>query len=123
MNVIYYDIPEKVKLRKNEVDILSLQKTLKKHKKMTIKKIADSLNVPKTEVDHWFRTDKFFAIPNENIWFDLKKLLNIETDEFDNSITEFIERDGVHDQTNRVYDVNGIAPTLTSNGADIRIIL
>ena len=49
MNVIYYDIPEKVKLRKNEVDILSLQKTLKKHKKMTIKKIADSLNVPKTD--------------------------------------------------------------------------
>ena len=40
-------------------------------------------------VEHWFRSDSYFAIPDADIWFDLKKLLGIETTEFDQCITEY----------------------------------
>ena len=121
--VVCYNIPELVFKSKFLVDIAGLQKCLKKHKKTTIKNIAENLNVPKTEVEHWFRTDKFFAIPRADIWLKLKKFLNINTSKFDAPVMEFIEQDGIYDQANRVYDVNGGAPTITSTSADIRLIL
>jgi DNA (cytosine-5)-methyltransferase 1 len=120
--VIIHDIPEIVKVRKNEVPIAQLQKILKEHKKKSIVQISKELNVNKTTVEHWFRTDKHFSIPDAEIWFDLKKCLNIETNEFDLSITEFIEKEGVFEKSNRVYDDRGIAPTLTSTSADEKII-
>lgn len=122
-DVIIHDIPEIVKLRKYDVDISKLQQCLKNHKNKSIKSIAEELNVPKTEVEHWFRTDKYFGIPNSQIWFDLKKCINITTTEFDESITEFIEKEGVFEKSNRVYDENGIAPTMTSTSADERILV
>ena len=122
-DVIIHEIPEMVKVRKYDVDIPKLQQCLKSHKNKSIKAIADELNVPKTEVEHWFRTDKFFGIPNAQIWFDLKKCINITTSEFDESITEYITKDAVFEKTNRVYDDNGIAPTMTSTSADERILV
>jgi len=58
-----------------------------------IRKISEYLDIPKTKVEHWFRKDNCFAIPDEDIWFKLKEFLNITTDEFDKSITEFEIRD------------------------------
>ena len=123
MKIICYDIPELVKVRKNKVDIKGLQKLLKKHKNDSIKNIAIKLNKPKTEVEHWFRTDKCFSIPDSEIWLKLKKILNIKLNTFDNQIMEFEIKESLHEQSNRVYDVNGIAPTITSTSADIRILL
>ena len=40
---------------------------------LTIKDIAHKLNINKTTVEHWFRSDNCFSIPDENIWLDLKK--------------------------------------------------
>jgi DNA (cytosine-5)-methyltransferase 1 len=122
-DVIVHNIPEMVKVRKHEVDIVSLQNCLKEHRTKSIKEIAIELNVPKTEVEHWFRTDKYFGIPNAEIWFDLKKCLNITTTDFDLSITEFIEKEGVFEKSNRVYDADGLAPTMTSTSADERILV
>jgi len=124
MKVIYYVIPEIVEfeLRKYEVDIEGLQKCLKKHRAISIREIAEQMKLPKTDVEHWFRSDKYFAIPRAEVWNDLKQLLNINTSQFDKSIMTFHKQLGVHDQSNRVYDVNGIAPTLTSTNSDIRII-
>jgi hypothetical protein len=48
--------------------------------------------VPQTKVEHWFRLDDSFAIPDEDIQFKLKELLEINTSEFDKSITEFEEK-------------------------------
>ena len=121
--VVYYDIPEIVRVRKYNCNTAQFQKFIKEHKKMTNKKISELLNVPKTEVEHWFRIDKYFAFPNEKIWFKLKEILNIESTIYDKFITEWIEMDGVHDQSNRVYDFNGVAPTLTATSADIRILI
>lgn len=114
-------IPQQVRIRKFEVNIDELQQILREYKKtsnLTNKQIAENLNQPLTLVEHWFRTDKSFAIPNEDIWFDLKQLLNIDINKFDKSIITFEIRDGVYDKSNRVYDTNGIAPTLTVVSAE-----
>ena len=111
-------IPQKVKVRKYEVDIPKLQQTLRDHKDMTIlthKNLADLLKVPVTKVEHWFRTDSSFAIPSEDIWFRLKDLLVIKTDEFDKSIVCFEVRDGKFDMADRVYSQNGKSPTVVAS--------
>lgn len=115
-------IPQTVKVRKHKVDVEKLKKTLKLNKKYTNKEIALKLNVSVTTVEHWFRNDSSFSIPTADIWFDLKKLLNIETEEFDKSITEFEEKEGVYEKSNRYYLDNGIAPTLTHASANEKII-
>lgn len=120
--IITHNIPEVVKVRKYEVDILNLQKVLKEHRLMSIKNISISLGIPKTKVEHWFRTDNSFSIPDPEYWIRLKSLLKIETTKFDESIMSFEEREGVYDKSNRVYDTNGISPTLTSVSAGEKIL-
>jgi len=121
--VIVHNIPQIVSVRKHKVDIIKLQGVLKEHKTLSNQKIAEKLNIKKTTVDHWFRTDNGFSIPEPNIWQDLKNLLEIKTNQFDKSITEFETREGVYEKANRVYDTKGIAPTMTSTSADERILL
>lgn len=111
--IIKEDIIFPVMVRKYDVDIKNLKKVLREHKNYSNKEIAEKLNVPLTQVEHWFRKDEYFAIPDADIWFELKNLLNITTDEFDESIITFEVKDGVYDKANRCYHVDGIAPTLT----------
>jgi DNA (cytosine-5)-methyltransferase 1 len=95
---------------------------LRTHKIFSNKQIAEKLNVPITNVEHWFRRDEYFSIPDADIWFQLKELLGITTDEFDAPITEFEEREGVFEQSNRVYHEDGVSPTImaeTNNGIRI----
>ena len=107
-----------VRVRKHEVEIPKLQKTLRLHKDVTektLKQISNELNVALTKVEHWFRTDNSFAIPSEDIWLDLKKCLGIETNYFDKQILEFETREGVYESASRVYDSKGKHPTLTTS--------
>lgn len=108
-------VPEKVKVRKHEVDIPKLQALLKEHRK-PMREISEALNVKKTTVEHWFRTDNCFSIPDADVWFNLKEYLNINTDEFDASITEFEIRDGRYDMADRVYNPEYKAPTVVASG-------
>ena len=87
------------------------------------------MNLPQTTVEHYFRTDNGFAIPDPEIWYNLKDVINITTDKFDESITTFEEKENTYDKSNRVYNENGIAPTLTSqiekvltNKADMQLL-
>jgi len=108
---------EIVKVRKHEVDVKKLQHTLRWHKQAsghTINGISVLCKVPKTLAEHWFRTDNSFSIPEKNVWFRLKDILGIKFDTFDKSITEFEYREGVFEQSSRVYHSEGKAPTLTS---------
>jgi len=107
-------VPEKVKVRKHEVDIKKLQSILRQHR-LPIKEISEKLNVKKTTVEHWFRTDNCFSIPDAEIWFALKKLLNIKTNEFDLPITEFEIRDGRYEMADRVYNPKYKSPTIVSS--------
>ena len=109
---------EIVKVRKHQVDIKGLQNVLRYNKEkvanLTISQIAFYCEVPKTHAEHWFRTDNSFSIPDPKAWDLLKSCLGIATTEFDKSITEFEYREGVYEQSSRVYHVDGKAPTLTS---------
>lgn len=112
------NIPEPVVVRKYPVNVEKLKTLLRSHKKQTNKEIADTLNVPITKVEHWFRTDDCFAIPDPDIWFELKKLLNIDTDEFDACITEFEIKDAVYEKSQRKYYTDGKMSTLTVGAND-----
>ena len=112
-------INRKIKARVHQVDIKNLKRTLRAAKKQstyTIKEIADKIDVPATQAEHYFRTDGSFAIPTPTVWFKLKDVLDITTDEFDKSLTEFEIREGVFDQSKRAYKDTGISPTITASG-------
>ena len=112
---------EEVKVRKHEVDIPSLQYLLREMKvesKKTNKQIAEETNQPITKVEHWFRTDSSFAIPSDDVWLKLKKVLGIHTEVFDKPIMEFEYRDGVYETKQRVYSDKGKAPTLTAGNTE-----
>ena len=114
---------EKVKVRKHEVDIPKLQKCILDHydkSSLNKKEIAKKLKDKYSTVEHYFRKvgSDFFAIPSEEHWPQLKKILGITTDEFDKSIMEFEIRDGVYESTQRVYSSKGKSPTITSAHAE-----
>lgn len=115
------NISQIVRVRKHIVNIEKLKTILKENKHISNKEISEKLEVPITTVEHWFRKDSCFSIPKPNIWFNLKELLNISTDEFDNSIIEFQEREGIFEKANRVYREEGISPTITSTSGDEKI--
>ena len=109
----YIDVEMEVQVRKYEVDTERLKVLLKSHKRLSTGEIAQALDRPETLVAHWFRQDKYFAIPDADIWHELKTLLDIHTDEFDKQITEFEYKGGCYDMKNRIY-YGSISPTLTS---------
>lgn len=115
---ICHNIRQQVRVRKYTCDLDKLKETLRSHKTLTNKEIAERLNRPQTEVEHWFRSDKCFSVPDADVWFNLKALLNIETTEFDDFVTVFEEKDGVFEKANRCYDVNGKMSTLMTGKTD-----
>lgn len=115
---VCHTIPQAVRVRKYTCDIDKFQGLLRSHKTMSCRTISERLGKPQTEVEHWFRTDKYFNIPDEDVWFDLKKLLNIETTEFDDFVTVFEVREGVFEKSDRCYDVNGKMSTLMTGKTD-----
>jgi len=120
--IMVNEIQTKVSVRKNKVDIEGLKALLRNSKSMSNKEIAEKLGVPMTMVEHWFRTDDCFSIPDAELWTRLKEILGIKTGEFDAQIMEFEERDGVFEKGNRAYDVEGLAPTLTRTEKGEKII-
>jgi len=118
-DIITYTLQKQVRKRKNTCVIEELKALLKESKKesgLTINQIKNVVNESKTLVEHWFRGDSSFSIPEAKNWFVLKDTLKIKTDKFDKFITEFEISDGVYEKANRIYDINGICPTLTTVG-------
>lgn len=116
------EIARPVVKRKHDADIPKLKKLLRDSRRRsgyTMQDIADHFGLPKTHVEHWFRRDGSFAIPNAPFWFELKDLLEIENDEFDAFVTEFEVVEGVYEKSKRAYLESGLAPTITSNGGEI----
>ena len=124
--VIKIELKQKVKVRKYLVPIKELQTVLREAKQLqnlTNVQIASVLNMPITKVEHWFRTDSCFAIPDSNVWLDLKRVLKINTDKFDQSIMTFEYREGVYEKSERHYSIEGIAPTLTCDCGNTKILI
>lgn len=115
------DVVIEVSKRKYDIDKKGLQECLRSHRK-PLSEIAEKLNVPKTMVEHWFRTDKYFAVPDADIWERLKEYLKIVTDEFDKQIMTYEVGGGTYDIRNRIY-CGAIAPTITANSGDYLYLL
>jgi len=104
------DLKLKVSKRVNDTP-KKINQYLKDNKKGTIKEIAIYLDLPKTQVEHYFRVDKCRAIPSPEIWLKLKELLNLDN-KYDKQVTEINETIGTYETANRLYDTDGISPTL-----------
>ncbi len=83
----------------------------------TIKEIADYLGMPKTQVEHYFRTDKSRAIPDILTWFELQKLLGFD-DTWNTEVATFHKKEIEFESSRRVYSEEGIAPTISAANAD-----
>ena len=111
----YIDVEMEVAVRKYEVNCKLLCECLRDHKtasNFSNKDIAEQLDLPLTMVEHWFRQDTYFAVPEPEVWPRLKRLLGIKTDEFDESIMTFEFKGGTYDMRNRTH-MGETAPTLT----------
>ncbi len=80
----------------------------------TIREIAESLDLPKTQVEHYFRSDKSRAIPSPDHWLLLKKLLGFD-DTFDKEVTDIYEKEVEFESSRRVYSAEGISKTLDTH--------
>jgi DNA (cytosine-5)-methyltransferase 1 len=89
----------------------------------SVDEIVENSNLKKSKVEHWFRTDQFWAVPDEDSWFELKALLQITTTDFDSCITEFEYRNGVYDKSERIYLTDFIAPCLTTESATEKFLV
>ena len=115
--IITYDVIMPTLIRQCNLDKYSFVNMLRKQVKeagTTKKELAEELSIPLTEVEHWFRFDKYHSFPNGKFWYDIKEVLQIETSAYDKELTTYIEADCSYDISNRIYDSNGICPTLTS---------
>ena len=107
-----------VKKRIHDCDYNELSAFLRNHRSavgVSMSEIARQLNRSESEVEHWFRQDKYFAPPPAEVWHPLKQMLDIADDKYDAFITEFEWIDGVYDYDKRAYDDEGLAPTLTTH--------
>src|SRR3990167_6977562 len=88
---------------------------LKENKKeFTINQIKGLLNLPQTQVEHYFRTDKGRAIPSPQIWEQLKKILSLDNT-YDKEVLEFYQKEMKYEMTRRIYNSQKISPTLSSS--------
>ena len=106
-----------VKVRKHFVDKNELASFLRNKKQTsgkTNKEIAEFCSAPLTKVEHWFRTDNSFSIPDADMWEKLKDVIRITETFYDKQITEFETKKNTFDMAKRIYNINGKHPTLTT---------
>ena len=120
--IITHKFQRQVRKRVNDVDYKELSSFLRNHKKesgLSNKAIAAQVDKPVSEVEHWFRRDDFFAPPTDDVWLQLKEILGIESDKYDDFMLEFEWVDGVFEQDKRAYGSDGLSPTLTTKGESL----
>lgn len=118
------EIARPVIKRKHDADISELKKVLRNARKesgLTIQEIASYFGLPKTHVEHWFRKDSSFAIPNAEYWYSLKKLINLKNNDFDAFVTEFEIINGVYEKSKRAYMEDGLSPIITTSDVIVGI--
>lgn len=96
--------------RTNETPI-EINKYLRSKRNIPISDLSIKLNLPKTQVEHYFRTDKSRAIPAPETWIKLKEILLLD-DRYDKQVTEFYDKEVEFEQNRRVWDIT-ISPTLS----------
>ncbi len=110
------DMIKQIATKRNFETPKEINQFLKDNKNNSIGFIAESLDLPKTQVEHYFRTDKSRAIPSPEIWWKLKKLLNLSAT-YDKEVTDIYNKEVQFEQNRRVWDTT-CSPTInaTSEG-------
>jgi len=106
----------KIKVRKNYIDKKEMAEYLRKQKIkncITIKELSKKIKISKTKIEHWFRLDNSFSIPDPNNYFKLKEILKLD-DRYDKAVTEFEKKNNKYDMAKRIYHIKGKHPTLTT---------
>lgn len=106
-----------VKVRRHPIDQKELARYLKQAREkcgLSVRDVAETLGIPITEAEHWFRTDKCGNIPDADIWYELKELLHLDTDRWDMAVTEFDMVENEYEYAQRCYRISGLAPALTN---------
>ena len=83
----------------------------------SIKQLAEKLELPKTQVEHYFRIDKSRAVPSPALWIKLKTILEFD-DTWDKQVTEIYEKQVEYESSRRVYSAEGCSPTIGCVNAD-----
>ena len=82
--IITHEIQQTVKVRKYEVDTEKLKEALRNAKKESglsyddIKNELSEYDIPITTVEHWFRRDNCFSIPQPEVWLKLKEVIRVQ---------------------------------------------
>jgi len=114
------ELPFKVRKRNHNTP-KEINQYLKDKRNRTIKDIAEDLDIPKTQAEHYFRTDRYRAIPSPDIWNKLKILLALDH-RYDRIVLEYYEKESEYEMTKRLYSAEGIHPTLET-GQSLPFIL
>lgn len=109
--------PTSKRIVKDKNEIINYLK--KNRGKLSINEISNQINVPKTTVAHWFRSDSSGTLPSSEEWILLKSVLKFD-DIYDFEICENrIEYNVEYQLTRRVYEKCGCMPTLTASNVPI----
>jgi DNA (cytosine-5)-methyltransferase 1 len=120
INVVgQYNKPFQKRVNETPVEINQFLKDNKNN--LSLREIAEKTNIPKTQIEHYFRTDKSRAIPSKEDWKKLKEILNFD-DTFDKLVCETEEAVSTFESSSRVYGIDGLAPCITSTNADKYIL-
>lgn len=109
--------------RKYDVDtkeVCAYLKDSKKKAKLSIRRIAEQMQLPETQVAHWFRTDKYGSIPTKDEYLQLKALLNLDG-KYEKELTTYIEKPIIFDQALRVTNWDRPSDTITASGPEIHV--
>lgn len=103
-----------MRLRANrpEMDRLAFVQTMRDARVSagyTSRELSEILGVPRTEVEHWFRLDRYGNLPRPEIWPIIRDLLGIEGwDE----VGTVIWTDCEYEMAGRAYLPDGVCPTI-----------
>ena len=112
----FYKVILEVYKRKYKPREKEIHELLRKHRCLTglsLDDISIALNLPKTQIEHYFRTDTYSSLPSPEEWLKLKEILHIQTTEYDAEIMTMIAADCNFDTTNRIH-YGECSPTLTA---------
>jgi DNA (cytosine-5)-methyltransferase 1 len=98
---------------RNTPDKIEVIKYLRSNKQKTNSQIATEINIPLTQIEHYFRLDESGALPNGEDWMKLKKCLDFDNT-YDEAMTTYFDDYYKYDMSGRLYELDGIAPTLTT---------
>ncbi len=109
--------------RKYDVDqkaVCDYLKEFKAKEHFTIGQIAEQMGKPKTQVEHWFRKDKYGSVPTKEEYLALTQLLHLDG-KYDKELTTYIEKPIVFDQSLRTTNWDRPSDTITASNSEIHV--